>query len=1279
MNTDADMNPPPFDLMESPIGGTSLIEAGAGTGKTYTITGIVLRLIVARGISISRILVVTFTEAATEELKSRIRDRLKEALAVFRGEASEDAFLNRLADECRRRSETAAAAAAQALTEAIRDFDEAAIFTIHGFCNRILRENAFESGALFDTELTADQDRILRVAVEDYWRIHLYTADPVFVRYALVRTSPDQLFSLLKRHLSQPDITVIPAGEAPDVRNAEADFKKAYEALRNGRPSWKNEIAAILLNNTGLNQRTYGRASVPVWLDRLDLYLRTETPHPVLPEKFEKFTPAMVAAGTKKACSPPDHPFFHLCGELQRRNALLIDLYEQKLIHFKRALFSYAKEHIRQRKIAGNIQSFDDLLARLSDALAAPGGSLLAESVRGRYQAALIDEFQDTDPVQYHIFQTLFDAAGHLLFLIGDPKQAIYSFRGADIFAYMSAAQKAAARYTLGTNWRSNPRLVTAVNAVFGGRPRAFVYDEIPFGPACAPEGKPEDAALLRIDGECPPPFTIWRLAPATVGDARKAVTRAVAAEISRLVDRGRKGTATIGESPLVPGDIAVLVRANHEAAAMQTALTAWGVPSVLFNTGDIFDTREAAETATILAAMTDPGNERRIRAALVTDMLGVSGEALAETALNEAGWEAWLIRFAGYHHLWMARGFIRMFREFLVREAVLPRLMSLPDGERRCTNTLHVSELLHQAGLAGNVTPARLTAWLVAQRLHAEDRREEHPLRLESDENAVKLVTIHKSKGLEYPVVFCPFAWGSSRLQKNRNDGEGILFHDEANGRCLTCDLGSEHAARHQAWAEKEALAENLRLLYVALTRAKSRCYVAWGPVSQAGTSAPAYLFHGREEDTGGDADLLGALDGRFKAMEDADWEADLAAVERRSGGTVEVLPLPENGGIRYFPYEGKIGPLSARRFRGRIVADVGISSFSSIVSATSAVSPVTRQSDAAGTSGVLRPAGGIHDPAELADHDDLPVMAGALASGESPDDPSSDILAGLPADHATDRVPPSPDGMTIFDFPRGAQAGTCLHEIFEHVDFRRTRPRDVTGLIEDTLRKYRFGGQWAPAVAEMVQRVVRLDLDPEDDAPVSISGPAPQEDASCSLSTVSMARRINEMAFYFPLLSVTSRQLETVFAAHGITGPAGDFPERVGRLAFSRTRGMMKGFIDLVFAHKGKFYIVDWKSNHLGSRPEDYRPEVLDQVMADAFYILQYHLYAVALHRYLKHRLPGYDYDTHFGGVRYLFVRGIDPDASRSFGMFKDRPQAAAVSALEAILVDGSHIDAT
>jgi exodeoxyribonuclease V beta subunit len=1222
--------PPPFDLPESPLVGTTLIEAGAGTGKTYTITGIVLRLIVEQKIPISRILAVTFTEAATEELKGRIRDRLKLALGVLRGEAMGDRLLERLAEKWDHRSKSGSAEAIQALKEAVRDFDEAAIFTIHGFCNRMLRENAFESGALFDTELTADQDGIRRAVVEDFWRTRLYTADPIFVRYVLAKTNPEALFALLSSRHIQPDIAVIPVGETPDTRIAEAAFQKGYASLQKTWASCKEEIVEILLNAPGLHRGIYKTALIPVWTDILERYLRRATPHPIPPEKFDKFTRSGLTKGTKKSAASPDHPFFRLCDEFKQACDALNALYAQKLVHLKRELITYAGKRIRERMRESNRQSFDDLLQNMSEALKTPGGSLLAERIRGRYQAALIDEFQDTDPVQYHIFKTLFDTPGHRLFLIGDPKQAIYSFRGADIFAYMAAARSAAARYTLLTNWRSDPGLVTAVNTVFSSCPQAFVYGEIPFGPAGASEDK-SGAPGLSIDGEKLPPLTVWRLEQSGKGDARQEVIRATATEISRLLDLGGQGRARLQGNPVRAGDIAVLVRTNREAAAVHESLTALGIPAVLYNTGDIFDTHEAAETARILAALVEPRNDARVRAALVSDMMGVNGEELAGGALDEDEWETRLTRFDHYHRLWRERGFIRMFKAFLAEEGVLSRLMRLPDGERRCTNIRHLSELLHQASLSRNMSPSRLTAWLSEQRFNVDHRSEEHPLRLESDENAVKLVTIHKSKGLEYGLVFCPFVWVGSRW----NDTDhGILFHNEDSGRQLTLDLGSGNMSRHRRMADKEILAENLRLLYVALTRAKHRCIFAWGPVNAAEIPAPAYLLRGDAGPIDTD-DPLERLEERLAIMDDAGWEKNLTDLERRSGGTIRIERAPRHIGVRQPSRDEKSIPLDARRFSGRIPFDFGVSSFSSIVSIGSERPTV---------------AGGLNDPAELADHDDFTAVdETAAASAVNP----STIH----------------DGKDIFAFPRGARACTCLHEIFEHLDFTRTDEKDLTPLIHDILRKYRFDAAWIPAVAGMIRKVMKLDLDAaKEGCPDEDHG----KDVILSLSAVTPKRRINEMAFYFPAPALSGRRLAAVFAAHGITGPSGNFPERIGQLTVSRTRGMMKGFIDLVFEHRGRFYIVDWKSNHLGDQPKDYSPEILETIMTDAFYTLQYHLYALALHRYLRHRVPGYDPAVHFGGVRYLFVRGVDPEVNPAFGMFKDRPAAALIEDLDRLFTD-------
>ena len=1200
-----------FNLLDSPLDGTNLIEASAGTGKTYTIAGLFLRLLLEKRISVKEILVVTFTEAATEELKDRIRSKLWEAVRAFSGERTDDAFLSDLVKR-HKSSKTALGY----LKAALRTFDQAAIFTIHGFCKRVLYENAFESGSLFDTELVTDQENLRREIVDDFWRKHFCNASPLFVNYAISnKISPDNLLSFLGNRAGQPYLKIVPQVELPDSSLEEKEFQEHFEKGRQGWKSGRLEVEQILLTDEGLNRQRYGKPKIPVWIQAMDDYMASGENNPVLFKGFEKFTAGEIARSVKKGYTPPSHSFFELCQELMEKQAALQGVFEECLLALKGELFHYVQDELTKRKEEKNIQFFDDLLFKMHGALEKKGSEELVGSLRIKYKAALIDEFQDTDPIQYAIFRRIFGTPNSILFYIGDPKQAIYGFRGADIFAYMDASKDVQFRFTLGENWRSEPDLITATNAIFANADRPFVYEQIPFQPATpATRRNPEYLSMGKQSG---PPLQLWFMDAGKLTESGKAITKgqayelipkAVAAEISRLLSLGKSNRAMIGKKPLREMDMAVLVRTNAEARMIQDALATLRIPSVLYSTGNLFDAHEALELERILAGITEPNNEKLLRAALSTDMIGFKGEELAGLLNDEIGWEKWLVKFRAYHDLWNERGFIQMFRYLLLDEKVLTRLMALPDGERRNTNLLHLSEVLHQTSIESKLNMARLLKWLSEQRDPSTPRLEEHQLRLESDENAVKVITIHKSKGLEHPVVFCPFNWGGSRIKNSKNP---FMFHDEMDNMRLTLDLGSEQMDANRVLAEKEQLAENLRLLYVALTRARNRCYLVWGRFNQAETSAPAFLFHHPE--TLGEENLLKATEEKFKVLYDEDILKELTVILERAGGTIELSDMPTGAGEDYSPLPVEMGTLCCRRFSGNIDRQWCVSSFSSLVS------------------------GKMH-VADLADHDTLSLT-----------DAHDEI------DFMESRIEEEPSG--IFSFPKGAKAGTLLHDIFEHLDFSQKDSSPMEELVANKLREHGFELTWQKTVCDTIQKVLSIPLIPGN--------------KDFTLSHLPNQDRLNELEFYFPLKSITPKDFRNIFKRFAGPDLLADFPEHIERLAFSPVKGFMKGFMDMVFRFQDRFYLVDWKSNFLGSKVEDYGQEALTSAMKEEFYVLQYHLYAIALNQYLQLRLPGYSYERHFGEVYYIFLRGVDPGRGPDFGIYRNRPSAELINRLCANLI--------
>jgi len=1197
-----------FDHLNAPLEGTNLIEASAGTGKTYTITGLYLRLVLEKHFSVNEILVVTFTEAATEELKNRIRNKIREAIETFSGGRSEDRLLNDLAEKHRNSKN-----ALRYLIEAVRDFDKAAIFTIHGFCRKMLYENAFESGSLFDTELVADQESIKKEIVDDFWRTHFYNASPLFVNFAINnKFTPESLLSLLGNNVFHPYMKIIPQCEIPDSYSQEKDFRDYFRKVCDAWKSARTEVENIFATDEGLNRKRYRKATIPDWIRSMDDYVATDGIDPGLMKNFEKFTLSELTRAVKKNYSPPDHYFFELCEKMKEKQEELEKIFEQQLLGLKTALFHYAHNELDRRKKEKNVQFFDDLLLKLHRALKGKGGGVLASAMRKKFRAALIDEFQDTDPIQYAIFKEVFDNPNNILFLIGDPKQAIYSFRGADIFAYMKAARHVEFRHTLDENWRSEPDLITAINCIFTNTNHHFIYDQIRFLQA-TPATKMEPA-FLTIEGQSEPPLQLWLLdarkvtgpgKEITKTHAREIIPRAVAAEISRLLNLGRNNKALLGKHPLREGDIAVLVRTNDEARMIQEALSALDIPGVLCSTGNLFDSHEALEMERILGSISEPNHENLLKAALATDMMGVKGEELDGLMKDETGWEAWLVKFKAYHDLWNEHGFVRMFRYLLLEEQIMTRLMSMPDGERRTTNVLHLSEVLHQASVERKLGMAGLLKWLYEQRDPGTPRLEEHQLRLESDENAVRIVTIHKSKGLEYPVVFCPFAWAGSRIPR----AHPFTFHDEDDNMRLTLDLGSADMMRNLMVAEKERLAEDLRLLYVALTRAKNRCYLVWGHFKETGASALAYLFHQPGSTKGGN--VVSATGGRSGDLRDEDVLKELKAVTaitEKAEGAIRLAEMPTEAGKKISPSPGKVMKLACRKFSGKIDSSWHISSFSSLLS-------------------------GQSHWAEMADRDTeiLSIPHNQTIHEEA-------IAGEIFSD--------------IFSFPRGTKAGILLHDIFEHLDFAQEDASPMEKLVSEKLKESGFELTWRETLCNMIKKVLSVPLDPQR--------------KDFSLSCIRNKDRLNEVEFYFPLQSISPKKLKSIFADYACADRTVHFPERIGRLHFAPVKGFMKGFIDMVFQFEGRFYLVDWKSNFLGNRVEDYGQAALSAVMEESYYILQFCIYTVALSQYLRLRLPDYNYTSHFGGVFYIFLRGVDPEKGPEYGVYRAKPPEEFLSAL-------------
>lgn len=1144
------------DPHEVALSGTRLIEAGAGTGKTWTIATLVLRLLLELELTIGQILVVTYTRAATGELRARIRARLAGALAAFAAGTADEPFLRELLARHASQRETAMAR----LRLALESFDEAAIHTIHGFCQRALAEVAFEVGCGFERELLADQQELLEAVARDAWRRLLADATPTWARWLIERVGgPAGLAKRVRDHLGR-SYAVPAAPAAPDRASAERDFVAAYERARS---FWLADADAILslLLGAKLNQGSYKPKQITKRAEALEIYLGQGIATLPVPDGAKYFGAGEIGAKLNKGAAAPEHPFFAAMDELLSTAEACRQACDAALRRVAHDFLLSAREELAARKSRAGQQTYDDLLADLAAALAGEGGARLADGLRQRYRAALVDEFQDTDPLQLEIFTRVFGRAEHPLVFVGDPKQAIYGFRGADVFAYLDARRRADAGYALLENRRSDPPLLDVFNALFD-RAQPFLLDALPFD-AAVPAAL-ERKALAIDDGAAP--FTLWMMdaqedgKPLSKEKTQPQAAAAVAADIAGLLALAAQGRAHYDGRPLAGGDIAVLVRKRKQGEAVREALARHGITSVAMGGGSVWQSEEAEEIERLLLAVAAPSREGLVRAALATVLLGVDAGRLAAWADDDTGWSERPDRFHDDHLLLCDQGFMAMWRRLLRREGVVARVLARPDGERRLTNYRHLAELLQAAEHAESLDATGLARHIARQRGCPEG--EENQLRLESDAQLVRIVTIHAAKGLQYPIVYCPFLWDGP--QEN-GTGWPVLAHD---GSGASLDFGSERIDALRRQADLEEAAEELRLAYVALTRAQHRCIVAWGRVNQCERSPLAWLLFGPQKQVD---EPRAWLADKIESGEEA-LRIDLETLAQRLNGALRVTPLPADG--KQAPPPDRPAATGAPRvFTGAIPAPWGVTSFSTLAARLA--------------------------EEEGADRDAVAAPAAAIAVSPEPTTRQWEQAGILFA---------KPDWLdaeggtfaSIHDFPRGTRAGSCLHAIFERIDFQR--PQAAGPVIARALAEFGYAAEWRPALERMVADVLAAPLAP----------------AGFRLADVSQSERLVELEFAFPLGSAAQRA------------------------------GYMKGFIDLAFRHAGRWYLVDWKSNRLGDSAADYGPAALAEAMRQHRYDLQLRIYAAALRRALALREPGLEWEAAFGGVFYLFVRGMAPGSS-------------------------------
>jgi len=1167
-----------------PVEGVQLIEASAGTGKTFTVATLYARMVIESGLPVPKLLAVTYTEAAAKDLRDKLRERLAraaalveaEALAPRAGESAADALTRTLLAQALARGESLGALR-QRLRLAVAQMDLAPIHTIHGFCQRALREHALEAGQpLAARTLVTNEATLRREVATEFWRQHADDAEAVGSLLAIWK-SPEALAKELQELLGFD--ALLPARAPVDMRAARAVFAQAFdshgtqafEELREARE--RKQVSTTFSKDEQLE-------AVFTALQRWRANALEADPSS--PE-LRHFGTRYLREKRLKA-EPPEHPFFDAIDAFldAQRGA------RSNLVH---DVVDYARDRLAELKRERQLVGFDDLIRELADALEGPQGDVLASAMQRQYSVALVDEFQDTDPRQWRIFQRLFAHAGdgedlRALFLVGDPKQAIYRFRGGDVATYIIAGQAATGRHRLERNFRSRPLAVQATAALFGmGGEGAFDQPDIEFEPVQA-GGACLDAHFRR-DGDDAPALYLQRFSmPGNepIDNVRSQLARNCVAAIHALLAEAqdgrnaltvRRADGTLETRPVRPGDITVLVGKNDDALRMQRELSDAGIPSVAAGRASLYSSEEAGDVQAFLSALAAPADDGRLRALLASPLFGLDAAAIAAFDSDLSAHRRWQDEAQRWLALALRRGAMAALAVVCAQESA--RLLAQAGGERRLSNYLQLVEEL-QAAEAGAIGLSGLLAELDRRVQDADRNNDAELVRLESDAARVKIMTTHVSKGLNLDLVFLPFASVFSGGNVDRRAPRRAHYHE---GNRRVAKLFAQGRDPEVGEDADEEFAEQVRVLYVALTRARFATWVGWGSCREVAKTPLAWLLH-REGDIGPDK------------LDNAKIERALEKLQARAPGAVALLPSVSAEYVAALPRLGFDSPESlppARVAARHLDRDWWVYSFSQLA----------REESGADTRGA-------EDEAEP------PMLQRSRFSG--------------------------------------TRFGNALHGALEAVRFGEWRelqgelpPTGELEALQEALRREGFASEadlqeGVPILTSLVAATLNARM-PEGTV----------------LATLPPEALCVEMEFHLELAPVAVSALLALLHEHQIVDARREFGFR------TRLEGLLTGRIDLVYEAQGRFYVLDYKSNQL----PDYGPETIARSVREHEYDLQYLIYTLALHRWLRFRL-GADYDIaqHLGGVRYLFCRGL----AAGEGLHALRLPDALVLAMDALL---------
>jgi len=1091
-----------FDVQNVELESSNLIEASAGTGKTFSIAILVLRLIIDKDLDIKQILMVTFTKAAVAELESRIREFIREAYRYIQNpELNIDKQIIEIVDNGVKK--TNQKIILDRLKGASLNLDETAIFTIHSFCQKTLTEFAFETHQLFGSELLDNQSQIIEKATNEYWRKEITTLSVEKIK--LLRSiglSKDNLTSVIHKGLSEKkfiykeNLQVDKYFEST-LKKDKLVQKSLEEFISLFKLSEENNLS-YLQNQKGSSNaiKTFGKS-----LNNAELFLKILLDKYPNTKYIEKLFPKLLKCALA----------------YQERLEDLNNSLRHLLFFYYGQAINIVKKHVDKTKQRLSVMVFDDLITNLHLAVTGVQEDLLKAELQKKYKAVFIDEFQDTDRKQYEIFDKLFGKSS-ILFYIGDPKQAIYSFRGADIDTYKEAANSTSNAFTMDRNYRSTAKLIEGMNSFFRLIENPFADTNIQYEDVKNGQG----IAELELDGIEQKPIAYLSCSN------KKEIAEQVSYHILNLLQNNYK----VENRRIIPSDIGVLVRSKKEGIQIKNALNKLRIPSVTIDDAKVMESSEAQNIFYILKAVLEP-NRANINRALLNSITSISKNYLLQESLEKD-----LINFKKIEKEWQKNSVLGAISLFIRLYHVKSHLLSneTENGERILTNIFQIMELLLRKELENKLLPKELLNHLHNIIEGQEVIDDEYSQRIESDEDAVKIVTIHKSKGLSYNLVFAPF------LDLQSKPDAKYTFLEYKNNKLEACFSLYKTEEEIEIYREQTEQ-ENRRLIYVSLTRAVYK----------------NFIFHNTYHNGG---------------------KGSIMHFVNKMNPTLHFEPLNE---LEFPQKKYQITKIKERKparvFLRNIKRDWGILSYS-----------------------------------QLSDKH----ISFSLEKKESWDN--------------------NYDKFVFDQLPKGAFAGNFLHDLFEHSSFSEDNFMD---LVKDISQKYStiFDENLIDKYQELILNVLNSKY----------------TDSGFKLSEINNSKKLPELEFYFNLTNFSPDKILKISQLIDIES------SRI-------TQGMMYGFIDLFFEHQGKYYILDWKSNFLGNRIEDYSTDNIELAMRGNNYHLQYLIYTVAVKRFLSLKIPDFNYKKQFGGVLYVFLRGCREN--KNTGIFYSKPDEGLIDRLDKLL---------